>query len=420
MIRKLRFKFIAVTMASIGCLFILILLVINLFMTLSSREQGYRVLESAASITESGTFSEQAKNGDPKKDISAPTAPPHPQYQETFRVFSVICDKEETILDFIYHPDSGMTQESMTALFEKTIQNGLEQTPQRGVVSSRYLYLMRQNKNGSTQIYFLDHSLEHDMTYRLFSLCILAGTGGILVLFVCVWFLSGWMVRPVEHAFEKQKQFIADASHELKTPLTIISANAEVLSATLGTNKWLANILAQTQRMNALIRDLLDLAKLDSGTQKNNFAEFNLSSTISASALFFESCAFESHKTFQMEISENILFFGNESAIRQLAAILLDNAFKYSGEGQTVKISLSRKGEKKILTVYNTGKGISQEDQKHIFERFYRSDSSRSRESGGYGLGLAIAKSITEAHGGSIGVKSDGKSYTQITVLFGS
>ena len=229
--------------------------------------------------------------------------------------------------------------------------------------------------------------------------------------------MSGWIIRPVEHAFERQKRFIADASHELKTPLTIINANAEVLSSSPEPDKWIANILEQTQRMNVLIRDLLNLAKLDSTIPREHFTQFNLSSAVSASSLFFESCAFESHKNFQMDIEENLLLFGNESAIRQLVSILLDNAFKYSGEGETIKISLSRKGEKKILTVYNTGSGISQEDQKHIFERFYRSDSSRSRESGGYGLGLSIAKAIVENHKGSISVRSDGKSYTQITAM---
>lgn len=399
MIRKLRFKFIAVTMASIGCLFAFILLTINIFMTVSSRNQGYHVLENAASLEEE------------KKTFF----PPDPRFQEAFRVFSVICSQDGAIQELIYHPDSGLTKEEISALFQKTIRKGLEKTPERGVISSRYLYLIRRHTDEQTQIYFLDYSLEHDMTYRLFFLCLLTGTVGIFVLFICVWFLSGWIIRPVEHAFERQKRFIADASHELKTPLTIISANAEVLSSSLGFNKWISNILAQTQRMNVLIRDLLNLAKLDSATPREHFTQFNLSSAVSASALFFESCAFESHKNFQMNIEENLLLFGNENAIRQLASILLDNAFKYSGEGDTIKISLSRKGEKKILTVYNTGSSISQEDQKHIFERFYRSDSSRSRESGGYGLGLSIAKSIVENHKGSISVKSDGKSYTQIT-----
>lgn len=420
MIRKLRFKFIAVTMASIGCLFAFILLTINIFMTVSSRNQGYHILENAAFLPDSKNSVQTDLPSEESSGRKPPFLPPDPRFQDAFRVFSVICSPDGTVQELIYHPDSGMTDDNVSALFEKTIRKGLDKTPPRGVISSRYLYLIRQTDSGQIQIYFLDYSLEHDMSHRLFFLCLLAGSGGILVLFICVWFLSGWMVLPVQRAFEQQKQFIADASHELKTPLTIITANAEVLSATVGKNKWLSNILAQSQRMNALIRDLLDLAKLDFAAPQSDFAQFNLSSAVSAAALFFESCAFETHKTFRMDIAENIMFFGNESALRQLTSILLDNAFKYSGEGEAVTISLAQKGEKKILTVYNTGKGIPQEDQKHIFERFYRSDSSRSRESGGYGLGLSIAKSIVESHGGSISVKSDGKTYTKITAVLGA
>ena len=248
----------------------------------------------------------------------------------------------------------------------------------------------------------------------------MVGMIGMCLLFAAVFFLSGWIVKPVEHAFEKQKNFIADASHELKTPLTIINANAEVLQNSLGENKWLQHILEQTNRMNLLIRDLLDLARLDSAPKAIAFSDFDFSRAVTASALSFESLAFETHKTYRMEIADGVHCTGNEGAIRQLVTILLDNAFKYSEAGAQITISLSRKGDKKILSVLNTGRGISKEDQKHIFERFYRSDNSRSRESGssgGYGLGLAIAASIVSSHSGQISVKSDEVSYTQITAV---
>ena len=152
-------------------------------------------------------------------------------------------------------------------------------------------------------------------------------------------------------------------------------------------------------------------------------APFDLSRAVATAALSFESLAYESGKTYRMDIPEGISYQGDESAIRQLVTILLDNAFKYADERGTIVISLSRKGEKRTLSVMNTGKGISSEEQKHIFERFYRSDASRSRlsgsdeQAGGYGLGLSIAASIVASHRGRIGVRSDGHSQTSIIVM---
>lgn len=417
MIKKLRVKFIAVTMTCIGFLFLLILLVINLFMTVTSRNQGYEMLTRIADDKGPG-FSE-APHPDGPKDRRPDFLPGKDRhmdnYQDAFRVFSISYAESGNVVDVDYNSHSGLEEEDILAIGEKAVGADFSHAKEKGIVQSRYLYITR-TRDTILQIYFLDYSVEQTMTYRLIYLCLFAGLGGILILSAAVFFLSGWMVKPVQDAFDKQKQFIADASHELKTPLTIITANAEVLSSSLKENKWLTHILEQTQRMNTLIRELLDLAKLDGGPKTDDFMEFELSRAVSSCALSFESLAFETHKTFHMQIADGLTCYGNEQAIRQLTTILLDNAFKYADEKGCVTISLSAKGEKKILSVHNTGKGIAPEDQKHIFERFYRSDNSRSRESGGYGLGLAIAASIVQRHKGHICVKSDGNAYTQITV----
>ena len=454
MIRKLRIKFIAVTMASIGCLFLLILLVINLFMNLSSRQQGYRTLEDFAQQISSpapefdktmdspdmlSPDADDAQNIPPSDtdddlntlppdtdgtpELSQPTAHSHPAPEQgspdAFRIFSVVCDSDGNISKFNYNHDTDLTEDTIQSLFSSVSKKGLSEDKTHGVVQTRYLYLS-QHTGDTWTVYFLDYSVEHSMVYRLFWLCLLVGMIGMCLLFAAVFFLSGWIVKPVERTFENQKNFIADASHELKTPLTIINANAEVLQNSLGENKWLQHILEQTNRMNLLIRDLLDLARLDSAPKAIAFSDFDFSRAVTASALSFESLAFETHKTYRIEIADGVHCTGNEGAIRQLVTILLDNAFKYSEAGAQITISLSRKGDKKILSVLNTGRGISKEDQKHIFERFYRSDNSRSRESGstgGYGLGLAIAASIVSSHSGQISVKSDEVSYTQITAV---
>lgn len=424
MIKKLRYKFLAVTMLCIGLLFAAILLALNLSMNLSSQNRGFQLLETAADLPHPNQKEQNDTHMTSSERQPAPGSLPGPgqrpnNYIDAFRVFHISYSKDGEVLDVSYNKEAGLSREDILLLGQKVWQSASDAPGERGRVQSRYLYLVR-DRDTFWQIYFLDYSVEQSMTYRLFYLCLFVGVIGMIILFAAVFFLSGWMVKPVKTAFLQQKQFIADASHELKTPLTIINANAEVLSGTLGTNRWLSHILEQTQRMNALIRDLLDLAKMDSleDSQKTPaFAEFDLSCAVSSVSLSFESLAFESRKRFQMQIADNLSYCGSEQAIRQLVTILLDNAFKYSDEHGTITISLTARNKGAALTVRNTGSGIAPEDQKHIFERFYRSDSSRSRESGGYGLGLSIAASIARSHKAKISVQSDGESYTQISVV---
>ena len=422
MIRRLRYKFIAVTMLCIGALFLLILLVINVFMTVSSQNRGYEMLRRFADEMESPEGRMPLERERPDRygrgqEDPADTPPPPGNYQDAFRIFSIEYGPDGEILSVNYNHDSDLSEEDILLIGEKA-----DPRKERGLVGGHYLFLSRETDSG-TILFFLDYSVEHSMIFSLFLLCLAAGLAGIFFLFLAVLFLSRWMIRPVADTLEKQKQFIADASHELKTPLTIISANAEVLSCSLGENKWLGHILEQVARMNALIRELLDLARMDSGPKSLPMTTFDLSRAVSSAALSFESLAYESQKTYRMDIPEGIFCQGDEASIRQLATILLDNAFKYSDERGTVSVSLSKKGEKRTLSVTNTGKGISAEEQTHIFERFYRSDASRSRQpdgggqSGGYGLGLAIAASIVAAHGGRISVRSDGQSQTTITAV---
>ena len=286
---------------------------------------------------------------------------------------------------------------------------------EKGEISD-YLYLYIPSEEG-VSIYFLDYGPEREMSMQLWRMCLWVGLAGMMIILIPVIFLSRWIAKPVQLAFDKQKQFIADASHELKTPLTIITTNAEVLENTLPDNKWLHYILEQSKRMKVLINNLLDLARLDSGNEKAFFQSFDLSKTVRKAALSFESLAYEYEKNYIWEIADGLSLYGNEENIKQLVTILLDNAFKYSNAKGYIAISLTQSAEKKQLLIHNTGKGIDIKDQKRIFERFYRIDSSRSRQSGGYALGLSIAESIVKNHKGQISVKSDGKSYTDFCIL---
>ncbi|MDO4345585.1 MAG: HAMP domain-containing sensor histidine kinase [Eubacteriales bacterium] len=235
--------------------------------------------------------------------------------------------------------------------------------------------------------------------------------------------LARKIVRPVEEAFQKQKRFISDASHELKTPVTIINANIDLLRAEVGENKRMDYIESEGQRMSALIGSLLTLSRMSQEPLPENknipqeFRSFDLSAALLGTALSFESVAFERGIAYDVQIDDDISFTGNESQICQAAAILLDNAMKYTAGDGGVRILLNRCGSNGsrgithshprraiCLTVANSGPEISKEDREKIFDRFYRTDESRNRASGGFGLGLSIAKSIAQRHRGEISV----------------
>ncbi len=218
-----------------------------------------------------------------------------------------------------------------------------------------------------------------------------------LFLFVIVFLFSFSVFEPIKEAFAKQKQFVSNASHELKTPLTIISANADVLKQE-DSNKWVDNIKNQTERLDTIVTDMLEMAKIDEKTVEIKKEEFNLSDEIIKNALPFDALAFEKGKTLDLDILPDVIYKGDKEGIKKVVNILLDNAVKYASKEGLIKISLYKKNGKNILSVYNTGSAVPANQANKIFERFYRFDNSRARETGGSGLGLSIAKGIADAN----------------------
>ncbi len=228
--------------------------------------------------------------------------------------------------------------------------------------------------------------------------------------------LTLWITKPVAESFDKQKQFIADASHELKTPLSVIIASSDALESNPGESKWLENIKSEADRMNKLIADLLDLAKSEKTDDKSEFVAGNLSKTVEKAALTFESVMFEKGVMLEDDIENNIELNMNQYKVQQLVSILLDNAVKHSEKGSSVKISL-KKDKDIVLSVTNKGEGIPKGEEEKIFERFYRADESRNRNENRYGLGLAIAKNIAQSHNAEISAKSE-NGLTTFKVVF--
>lgn len=284
-----------------------------------------------------------------------------------------------------------------------------------GLIGNMIFEVTRDDLN--TTVVIIDISTDMKLMNNLLLISIIIIILSIIFVLIFTYFLSKWAIRPVQTAFENQQRFISDASHELKTPLTVISANADVLESEIGENKWLTNIKSQSVIMNELVHDLLDLAKLDETSDDMILNEFDLSSIVLSKSLEFECTAFEQGKTFEQNITDGLMYKGNEDSIKHLVTILIDNAIKHSDEKGIIRVTLTSNGNRRIFQVYNTGNGIKDSEKDKIFNRFYRSDQSRSKATGGYGLGLAIAKSIVDAHNGTIAVDGEENKWVSFTVI---
>ena len=232
----------------------------------------------------------------------------------------------------------------------------------------------------------------------------------ITVLTILVYLLSKKAMKPVADSIDKQKQFITDASHELKTPLTIIAANAEVLEMCEGENEWLTSIKNQTTRLSHLVKNLVELTKLNEIHDDKLRSNFNISTALLETASNFETSAEVANKNFSYSAADDIIYHGNEAEIRQLITILCDNAIKYTDECGHIKLSLYKSGKNIIIESYNTCEYVDPQTVSRLFDRFYRADSSRTRDSktGGYGIGLSIAQAIVHRHKGKIKVFTSG------------
>lgn len=297
-------------------------------------------------------------------------------------------------------------EEFLMELILKASANG-ERT---GILREYKLRFCRASGLGSEVIVFVDISSEQATITNLIKTCVFIGIISFLAFLALSIVLSHWSVRPVEDAFMQQKQFVADASHELKTPLTVIITNAELLCDPAYSQEekehFSRSILTMSGQMRGLVEGMLDLAKIDEDSSTAAFAELDLSRIALQTLLPFEPFFFEKGLSFSSDIAEEIRINGNEAQIKQLIGILLDNAVKYSPEGGFAALSLAAQGNMCLLCVSNSGGTISQEDLDKIFERFYRIDKARSMNQS-YGLGLPIARSIVRTHRGKIWAESE-------------
>ena len=273
-----------------------------------------------------------------------------------------------------------------------------------------------EERNGKTYVAVVDTAMEDRLVTAAAKALGLFAAGTWLALLLLVWLLSGWAVKPMAQAWDMQRQFVADASHDLKTPLTVILSNSELLKQQSAEDTpELDRIEAAGKRMKDLVQKMLTLARMEDDPNRGAWESMDLSDMVMESALAFEATAFEKGLTIEENVESDLIVKGNRAQVQSVLECLLDNACKYAAPGSAISVSLEKAGKKAKLTVHNTGSYIPPEDLPHVFERFYRADKSRTAADSS-GLGLAIVQSVAESMGGSVSAESSQEGGTSFTV----
>lgn len=324
--------------------------------------------------------------------------PESPKFQLT-TFYSVAVSYDGKVLEIKNEMPTVHTDSDLERLAKQIIkaerQNGTENN----------LAFYKADKGGYTLVVFMDNTVIHESAMTLLHYTLIFGGAALVLFFFLSVYLARKIVKPLEESYQKQKQFISDAGHELKTPVSVVNANAELLSREIGDNRWLQNIQYENERMGMLVGQLLDLARTENVTPQMEYIDF--SRLVAGETLPFESVAFEKGLNLHADIANDIGVIGNSTQLKQIVSILLDNAIRHSKEQGEVRLTLIREHAVAKLSVINQGDEIPAEQREQIFERFYRVDTARNGEDRHYGLGLAIAKAIATAHKGHIEVLCD-------------
>lgn len=390
MIRSLKRKFILLTMASLLVLLGVIVVGMNM---INYRAVVAEVDDILVLLTQNkGTFPEVLP--DPQGRFPFGMSPETP-YESRF--FSVLLDRDGSVVQ----ADTGRIASVDTETAISYASSVLESGKNSGFIGN-YRFV-RDDDGKLSRIIFLDCGRRLE-AYRIFlTTSITMALIGYLIVLITVAILSGKIIRPIAESYEKQKRFITDAGHELKTPLTVINANVDLLEMEMEDNECLSDIRLQAEKLRSLTNDLVMLAKMEEAETSLPMIDFPISEITADIAHTYERLASNQAKQFSYRIQPMLTLNGNDKSIERLVGILLDNAFKYSPAGGIVHMELSKQAKNIVLSVWNTTASLIEKEQlDHVFDRFYRTDSSRNSETGGHGIGLSIAKAIVDSHSGKI------------------
>ena len=294
---------------------------------------------------------------------------------------------------------SDKTDDEKIKQYAIKINNGKNES---GIIGN-YIYKTRKIK-GSNTVILMENKTVVMQIKKIIIFSIIGCIISLIIIYGIAKKLSTVIVKPIQETFEKQKQFISDASHELKTPLAVIEANADVLEGNIGNNKWLNYIQNEIDSMNKLVNELLLLAKIENIDELKEYKEFDISKETEIIVSMFESMAYEKNVLLKSDIQEKIMMYGNNEDVEHILSTLIDNAIKHTEKSKEVIVELRKNKNNIILQVKNMGEPIPEDEREKIFERFYRIDKSRNRKEKRYGLGLAIAKSTVQRYNGNIEV----------------
>lgn len=345
---------------------------------------------------------EEKENVRPKEPEKMSHNVPPPEKKHKFDVstfYAVAISGDGTVLQVDNEAGTMYSDATLTEYAQKIISG----TSKKGVKGSLAYY--KSEKKDYTLVVFMDNVVMQGGMVMLFRNTMIFGCFSIVAVFIAAIFLARRIVSPLEESYQKQKQFISDAGHELKTPISVVGASAELLEKEIGDNQWLSNIQYENERMASLVKQLLELTKTENVALQLERVDF--SRLTAGEILPFESIAFEHGLQLESQITEGIYVNGDSGRLKQLVSILIDNAICHSENCNVVNITLQAEHNYAKLSVVNHGKEIPVEQQKQIFERFYRIDSARSGDDRHFGLGLAIAGAITNSHNGEITVSCE-------------
>jgi len=419
MVRKLRIKFVITAMSALMVILIAtmaIINVVNVYEFIKSADQVLAIL-----VDNDGSFpSVSRKNDDATMAISsngeALDAPPDvPQIggDEAFeirnmempfstRYFWVKMDSTGEISQI----DTGHIAAVSSTEASNLAKSVYAKNATKGFIST-YRYMVKENSGGDILIVFKDCSSDIYDAVRLFRNLLLIMGACLVSMFVLVYFMSAFAVTPIVESLEKQKRFITDAGHELKTPLAVISANIDVIELENGKSEWTSSVKNQVSRMTNLVKNMLTLSRMEEENIRVVFSDIDLSKILKDTAVSFEAVAQSMNKKYTIDIQDDVHINGDKNSMVQLASLLIDNAMKYSSKEGNISVRMSR-DKQVVFEVNNTCDNIPEGNLDRLFDRFYRADTSRNRKSGGYGIGLSVARAIATTYGGTIEALRDG------------
>lgn len=440
MIRKLQIKLISISMISLILVMSVILGAVNL---LNYHHVVVDADHTLAFLAENdGEFPRKGKNF----DIGENPEYMSPELARVSRYFCIELDSDEKIYDLDISEIAGVDEETASAYAQEVLALG-----KTSGFLSHYRYLVQsldedetttsettsidksddnsdlvdtENETGNDEsnspvvrIIFLDCWRSLSNVHTFFLACIWTALCGLLAVLILMILLSKWILRPFSENYEKQRRFITDAGHEIKTPLAIIEADSEILEMDIGDdNEWLQDIRQQTKRLTSLTNDLIFLSRMEEAQNQVQMIEFPFSDLAQEVVQSFQTMAKAQNKSFVTSIEPRISVKGDQKSLRQLLSVLLDNALKYSGENGNISLSLKRQGRYACLIVTNSTADPISLQLDHLFDRFYRGDESRNSKTGGYGIGLSIASAVTTNHKGKISASSPDPHTLTITV----